>query len=619
MLSDPWVLDRFTSVEVTEGQNSRKTDHCFSTSGFLHRTRIRRAGDGRSDVLAVFTQTATGEVATEAYYGGDLDETPGNPDLTRLPLNFETCNGTLPTVADYRLTHTYSHGVRSQTSYDGTFDVLDLTIDASTGLPSESRDTAGVVTSYVYDVLGRLTQQRPAGDAWTEYTYDPVNTAVTAVQRGSAGTVQMELRYHYDGLGRLVQESRRMPGAKWATIWSRYDEFGRKVAVTTARETPDGTAAPYPDPAGYQTLWSYDTLGRVTTVTAPDAKETKFSYPDPRTTVRTTKVGTAVAVGGTVTTSDVAVTEKTDGAGRLVEVIENGDSTTYGYDLDDRLTKVIMGDQERSFEYDGAGFLKKETHPENGTTEFQYDARGHLIRRNPALPDPQGTLRYVYDSAERLGTVFNGTGAPVKKFEYYAEEVDGQNALGKLRAGTRYNRHRLLGTDAVEVREEYTYAGRGGRLSRKKTLIGPSSQPRQTFTDEYQYDDLGGLSNLTYPACEGCKGLITPERKIGFVRDSGLLTQVEGYTTGTGITYHRSGMVKSIRHRNSDGNPGPLYTVTEDAEMGRPASLQVSNYCSAAGTLNVTTSPASTANLPLHANVTISVQASGTVTSWHWY
>lgn len=62
-------------------------------------------------------------------------------------------------------------------------------------------------------------------------------------------------------------------------------------------------------------------------------------------------------------------------------------TTSYGYDVGNRLTWVTMPSQTRSFSYDRAGLLQSETHPElgvsgNGTTSYtRYDSRGHVLRK----------------------------------------------------------------------------------------------------------------------------------------------------------------------------------------------------------------------------------------------
>src|SRR5207244_1366113 len=86
-----------------------------------------------------------------------------------------------------------------------------------------------------------------------------------------------------------------------------------------------------------------------------------------------------------------------------------------GYDIGDRLVSVktvaAEGTQQRTFVYDGRGFLISETHPELGvngggsTTYSGYDSRGHAGRKITGAAGGAFDLKFTYDDAERLLTV----------------------------------------------------------------------------------------------------------------------------------------------------------------------------------------------------------------------
>src|SRR5207248_1716335 len=113
-------------------------------------------------LLRVFQRDAAGNLTSESHYGGDTQNLP-----------FDACGLTPPTVPTYRYTHSYSGGVRSQTTVQvGTvLKTLDLTIDPSTGLPNASRDSAGKQTFFAYDTLGRFTSASPTDDLRTTVTF----------------------------------------------------------------------------------------------------------------------------------------------------------------------------------------------------------------------------------------------------------------------------------------------------------------------------------------------------------------------------------------------------------------------------------------------------------------
>ncbi len=167
-----WVLGTFTDGSVTEGSTAR-TDYCFenaetdSMNGFLLRRRtLAGASAGSHDVVTTYTRDAAGNVTDELTYGGDTQTIGTTANLCALTLSGEA----------YRVHHTYAYGARATSKWytaagaalaGGT--VLDRTVDANSGLPSSSRDVAGVQTDLTWDSSGRLTAEKPtAGNgAWT--------------------------------------------------------------------------------------------------------------------------------------------------------------------------------------------------------------------------------------------------------------------------------------------------------------------------------------------------------------------------------------------------------------------------------------------------------------------
>ena len=92
--------------------------------------------------------------------------------------------GALPTIGpEYEVDSMYLYGTLASSHYVGMpWNLVDRTIDASTGLVATSKDPAGVVTTYSYDAMGRLTSSRTGGSAPTVYTYSPA-TSPTSLAR----------------------------------------------------------------------------------------------------------------------------------------------------------------------------------------------------------------------------------------------------------------------------------------------------------------------------------------------------------------------------------------------------------------------------------------------------
>ncbi|HEY0142260.1 MAG TPA: RHS repeat domain-containing protein, partial [Thermoanaerobaculia bacterium] len=537
-----WLLNVYKEVASSDSTGSAKTSLCFSAEGLLQRRRTQATADGtRSDLLAAFTYTG-GNVTAEEYAGGDEQQ---------LPTDFATCTTTMP-AAQYRIGHGYSNGVRNSSQHDGaTFKALDLTVDPS-GLPTSSRDTAGATTNYEYDVLGRMTKvqpvngAQPANEAWTEYAYTtysapgtPASVAVRqwpyGVASSTSGTPLTERRIYVDGSGRVLQVKTKMP-AGWSTVRSRYDILGQKVAVSMPEYRMTADYEPAFTPA-HETTFTYDTFGRPKSSTTPDSKTSTVTYTGTRQIARTVSIGgpanwNVQLATPAVSERNVTTTETYDGHGRLVSVAENTGTpttTSYTYDYADRLIKVTQGAQVRNFTYDSRGLLLAEQHPEKGfagsgwVDYARYDARGHAKERS------EGSIKltFAFDAAERLTNVYDTDGSGnARSLKEFTFGVAG-NENGKLKTAKRHNRSDL---GDVIVTEQYTYDGRGGRVSSRVTTADSTmSFNGATFTLSQTWDELGNLDTLTYPTTP----LASRPLSVTNSYTNGLLTSVGSYATVT--------------------------------------------------------------------------------------
>jgi len=573
----PWITGLHTLTTTTESGGGSTTtasaEVCIDpVTGLVQSKRVKRGGDSTHDLYARFSYNGHGNRTEEAFAGGDLLPVSSNATVRCADIG----------TPAYKLIHAYSAGVRRETRYDGvSFKSADFEVNPATGLPHASLDVSGVRTQYEYDNMGRITAMRPAGSAWAEYVYRnasasaPASVTVSQWKENAAAVAGTELtlaHYYYDGFGRLVQHSRRMPDG-WSTTWTEYDLVGRKVRETLPGLTATGGYALMPSGAR-ATTWTYDAPGRVMTVTQADGKVVSYTYTGNRETRRAARIATA---DGEV---PVPVVEEIDGLGRLIKVTESADVapivTNYAYDVGDRLRSVTIGSNptpERVFVYDDAGLLKSEQHPESGTTTYAYDAQGHVVQRKTplAVTTPAALLTYEYDPAERLKIVRAG-GVKIKEFVFDRANSGSDKSLGKMDRATRYNIHPLL-PGGVEVTEVFTYTGPGGAIAEKKTAAGT-----QTFLDKYEYDELGAVGKVHYPTCVGCTGLTAPPRTVSTTRSFGLTTQVSGYAND--IRYHPNGMLSRIQHLNHDLTAGPLYEQFQGTDtMPRPGRIKVTRFC----------------------------------------
>lgn len=593
-----WVLGNYTEVSVTGMGATAKTVACFeAATGWLmwKRTFVASSAPGSTDVLVRYSRDMAGNVTAEHHHGGDAGGLASTGTSA-------TC-AIAPGTATYQISHTYQHGVRNSSQFQGAnFKTLDHTIDLRTGLPSSSRDSAGLQTTYSYDALGRLKTADTPGAASSRYTYFPaIGTSQKArvdieyLQASGSSTVLAFERVRWEAFGRIHAYDRRMPGGALSSKQFRYNALGWKTWESEQGSTVQGS-----------TFMNHDLFGRPARIRPADgsAHDVQFWYAGARDLTRRVRV--ALDPSGAET--EVRTTETYNRQGRLWKVTENSGSsadntnleTEYVYDVGGRLTRVEMdrtsrgqGVQARYFCYDNRGFLKREKMPEKAATgdcatvtpgsvtHDSYDALGNVGRKT----DGPNDLRYVYDLAGRLTKIESlSTGQLLKQFTYGSGTTSTDRSKGKIKTAERYN-YVILGVDTLYpvpytalVRETYTYGGVAGKISSKTTeliLTSPTtSYTSDVFTQSYQYDALGQVTQIGYPMrCTTCSPNTsgTASRTVDFAYTNGFLSSVPGYAGS--IAYHGSGMLESVQHSN-----GVLESAMLDASaIGRPSAIGTSN------------------------------------------
>ncbi len=582
-----WILETWDEQSVSEGGTTEKAEFCFSsTTGFLERRR-QLAGSNRQsrDVVSLLT-SSNGFVTRQRVYGGDTQNL-GTGSLCSLSLSGPT----------YRTDHVYASGsLRKSTAVDCTgtaiLTLADYDIDSDTGLVATSRDAAGLGTSFTYDRLGRLTGQRPAELGWTQWTYTLPTTANPGLapklteqqcqpfQTSCSGTDLMSFREHrYDGLGRRLQETVRIPiaNAGQTELWHRYTTWNPRHWKTDESVWTTASAA---GESRRTTYLAYDRFGRPGRVKPPEQPATFFTYQGDRVQIRRFKVQL------TSGQQDTYVTEIMDGQGRLAEVCEGSSAawsgscggggllTRYSYDDGGRLTKVCQNlagstcGQTRLFSYDGRGFLLSETHPEigpsgNGRIDYRFDAGGNAISKD-LIGSTAFDLSFDFDAAGRLIRVLessNGVGSTPrlqKQFRYARTNSGSDHRAGKLVQTVRHNwvdiQNPLApepGSLDVKLSESFRYTGRQGLMSEKQTRY-QFFAGNYAFTTGFAFDTQGNLSQLDYPSCQHADGGCAtndPQRTVNFNYEKGMLRSVPGFANN--LTYQSGGMLHQLAH--SDG------------------------------------------------------------------
>ena len=220
--------------------------------------------------------------------------------------------------------------------------------DHNINKPVNKTDERGIVTLYVYDSVGNLTNKTEAAgtasERVTQYVYDSAGNLLTATLKGSGGTPDAVTAYTYDALGNKITATdpdgnttnytydlmgnmltREDPRGK---VWTyAYDLAGRPLSmtdplgnVTSMERDALGKKIKEIGPDGAETAYQYDDQGNVTQVTDPLGNTSLFTYNFDNICLRTDPEGKTTTIRGY--DLDGRLASQTDG---------NGNSTVYEY------------------------------------------------------------------------------------------------------------------------------------------------------------------------------------------------------------------------------------------------------------------------------------------------
>jgi RHS repeat-associated protein len=433
------------------------------------------------------------------------------------------------------ISRTDPDGDRTTYGYDSSLDQTAVT------------DPEGDTTTMSYDGRGNmLTRTLPLGNTQV-WTYDSLNDPTTYVDAEGHETT-----YAYDGKGNLLEV-----------------EYPDQTTASETHEPSDGAVTSSTDAAGDTTHYSYDAAGDLTAAISPLGEKTTYSY---------------------------------DGAGRRMTMVSpRGNAaganpseytTTFGYDADDRLTRVTDPEGHLTeIGYDAVGNRTSLTDPDHDTTSWEYDAENELTAVTDAAGDtthysydPAGNREssttpmghrttYGYDAAGRLTSVTD----PLGHETTYGYDADGRRDLltDAVGAGTTYTYDadgELTGrsySDATPA-VTFSYDAAGDRTGMSDgtgtTTFGYDSLDRLTSVEgpaghfTYGYDEDGDVDSRGYPDGTTVSESYDADRRLasitadgekttyGYDPDSDLTTvglpAANGYEETA--TYDRAGQLASI-------------------------------------------------------------------------
>jgi len=415
------------------------------------------------------------------------------------------------------------------------------------GKPGGSTDTNGVTTTFSYDSSGRLTSRTTAGYT-TSFGYDGVGnlTAIhlpggreIAYTYSSANLLEKiedssgnYIKYLYDTEGNRVREEiHDLNGVLKRYTDFEFDDLNRltKTIYPGGHFEDRGydgndNLIQITDAKGHSTFYDYDVFKLVTSVSQPGGFITSYSYDSHDNLIKVTDAENLTTsyiyddLGQLVSTTspDTGVTSYTyDPAANLVlKTDANGNSLTYAYDALNRLTGIHFPDSSQDITYiydqgtNGKGRLTGMTDP-SGSTSYQYDALGRLVRETKTVDEQSFTIEYAYsDNGEIVGITY-----PSGRTITYDLDLSGQI----IRVKSTYEGNTITLAENVAHLPFGPIAtmslGNGQDITQSFDQLYrlTSSQAGSVYNRSYTYDPAGNITTIN--------DLIDPSRNQSFGYD----------------------------------------------------------------------------------------------------
>ena len=377
------------------------------------------------------------------------------------------------------------------------------------GFPVSAKDPLGNITKICYNTFNAPESVTDANGIVTKYAYNDAGL-VTRMERLDGSETLTSLVVSYDGAGRPVSYTDQ----DGLTKSFERDAFGKVLK----ERFPDGSECAY----------SYDALGRRTSVIDENGHEIRFGWGRFGIKSRTTAAGQLTdyvrddlglvkeVVSKWNGSEDRHISSEYDEFGRLVRAdYGNGEVERFEYDKWNRLAKHTRGKTEETYRYDHFGRLVEKR--ENGlTTSYTYDAwgsrlsrvtknrQGDVVSKENRAYDKFGRLAetaagfgskvtYAYDSKGRLARqVVDGSPIDYEYTKY--GQLAGKHLGGKLNpdASVTYEYAKsgqIIARTANGVRQTYEY-DRKGQLLAVKDADGNA-------VERYAYDKAGNMLRKT--------------------------------------------------------------------------------------------------------------------------
>ena len=611
-----------TTIDFSYGEDGRLAT--VSVNGDKQTTRIMRGKFGSYTIVApdggetsvtigmngetLKTVNALGQIVKQIYTADSLLESVIAPSGKRNLISYDKLGNPVSAMSASGATTAFSY-TEEYGNLDSVTDPKGQTLafgydDLGRGVSSKFADGSetrveynakgdvvkttnrrGESVAYQYDAEGRLVKKTWDNGRTFTLAYDAKGNVVSAADNVT-GTVTME----YDENERLT----RIVYPKDRGFTYAYDTAGR-----VTERTMFGRAAS-PLAADIQ-RYTYDSLGRLSTVTDGDGNPYLTNAYDPTTGWLITQT----YGNGTV------VSNAYDILGRTIGIYHGRASSPsepplaffeYAYDADGKCVSQTTAEGTETYAYDADGQLTAVTYPDGTSETFTYDAVGNRITANGATYTVNNlnqytTLRdYATPREENLEYDLDGNMTRKGDTYYYYDTLNRlvavTNEAENIRWSCEYDvfGNRVSVTDNGTTTERLFVQGslpsvaaefNGDTLSNRHILVGAvriatHNSPTRNSPTLYYHSDLLGSARLLTDGTGETKGTCS-FKAFGETRKFDGETTDAGYVGTFGVETDPNGLL-FMRNRYYDAGMGrfvqmdPIGLLGEDLNLNRYVS-----------------------------------------------
>ncbi|MGE5579276.1 MAG: S8 family serine peptidase [Bacillota bacterium] len=503
-------LNRLDDTRMTVGTVLRVTDFDYDKMGNLTTTTDWRGNTFTNvyDAMGRLVEKQDPYTSIQKLeYDKDSAQVKSYDALGNLTQFTYDKNGRLLSTIDplnNETSQTYDNAGNVETKTDGNGHTTTFAYDEFNRLKTVTNAKAEV-TTYTYDLCGNMLTQIDGNGNVTTYEYNARNLPIRKINHGGRGGAPGTYIY-VDGLvesytyyadGNLHTKTDR----NGKTAVYTYDVHGRLLSQAIGSDAisytydDNGNQLTMSDSTGTTTR-TYDEENRVLTKLTPQIGLSTFVY----------DITVGIMEGETAETSTDPkgnlTTRIYDRAGRLRQVIADGQATTYVYYPDGRRQSVLYPNGAREdYTYYANGLLHTLTNSNVGavvmdTYIYTYDGAGNQLTKS----DSRGVTTYTYDLLNRLETVTE----PGGKVTSYTFDRAGNRLTESVTEGgatvtttytyDRQNRLTSTVTENGQTSEKtvYAYDGNGNTVSKSKRTTRPAGLHAQ---EEISLHRVGASAN----------------------------------------------------------------------------------------------------------------------------